>query len=240
MIPPGSRPPDRAGPDPQHLVAAIMPPSNDAAAAAAAAKAAAEAEAARLDAELTAKETANATLHSQAIGVMNIKVLVPMTLEKPANNYGRWRSMFLVVLGKYNLKDHVLSDASYPARSAWATMDCCVLTWIYCTISSDLQQSLMIRDPAARDAWMYLEDEFLGQRESRALLKGSRVSLLQAGRSVRHGLLPPPRDDGCLPQRVRRSDRRPATRPHPPSWPQRKIPTHGVQPKDAAPVPHVR
>jgi hypothetical protein len=28
----------------------------------------------------------------------------------------------------------------------------------------------MIRDPTARDAWKYLEDEFLGQRESRALL----------------------------------------------------------------------
>jgi hypothetical protein len=39
-------------------------------------------------------------------------------------------------LGKYNLKDHVLSDASYPTRSAWATMDCCILTWVYCTISN--------------------------------------------------------------------------------------------------------
>jgi hypothetical protein len=49
-------------------------------------------------------------------------------------------------------------------------MDCCVLTWDYCTISNDLQQSLMIRDPTARVAWLYLEDEFLGHRESRALL----------------------------------------------------------------------
>ena len=158
-----------------------MPPSNDAAAAAAAAKAAAEAEAARLDAELTAKETANATLHSQAIGVMNIKVLVPVTLEKPANNYGRWRSMFLVVLGKYNLKDHVLSDASYPARSALATMDCCVLTWIYDTMSNDLQQSLMIREPRARVAWLYLEDEFLGQRESCALLLEAEFRTFKQG-----------------------------------------------------------
>ncbi|XP_066374613.1 uncharacterized protein [Miscanthus floridulus] len=49
-------------------------------------------------------------------------------------------------------------------------MDCCVLTWAYGTVSNDLQQSLMIRDPNARAAWLYLEDEFLGQRESRALL----------------------------------------------------------------------
>ena len=49
-------------------------------------------------------------------------------------------------------------------------MDCCVLTWVYDTVSNVLQQSLMIRDPNARAAWLYLEDEFLGQRESRALL----------------------------------------------------------------------
>jgi len=92
--------------------------------------------AAALDKQLTTQEEANAAIHAQAIGVMNIKVLVPVTLDKPANNYGRWRSMFLVVLGKYNLKDHILSDVSYPGRSAWAQMDCCVLTWVYCTISN--------------------------------------------------------------------------------------------------------
>jgi len=152
----------------------------DAAAAAAAAAAndakkredaAREAEAlAALVRALTAHETANTTLHTQAISILNIKMLVLVTLEKPANNYGRWRSLFLVVLGKYNLKDHVLSDAFYPDLSAWATMDYCVLTWIYCTISNDLQQSLMLRDPAARNAWLYLKDEFLDQHESRALL----------------------------------------------------------------------
>jgi hypothetical protein len=49
-------------------------------------------------------------------------------------------------------------------------MDCCVMTWIYSTVSDDLQQSLTIRDPSARQVWLYLEDEFLGQRESHALL----------------------------------------------------------------------
>ena len=94
--------------------------------------------------------------------------------------------------GKYNLKPHVLSDDSYPDRSAWSTMDCCVLTWIYGTVSNDLQQSLMIREPGARAAWLYLEDEFLRQRESRALLLEAEFRNLQAGRPVHHGLLPPP------------------------------------------------
>jgi hypothetical protein len=63
----------------------------------------------------------------------------------------------------------VLSDDSYLDQSAWSTMECCVLTWAYGTVSNDLQQLLMIWDPNARAAWLYLEDEFLGQRESRAL-----------------------------------------------------------------------
>jgi hypothetical protein len=45
-----------------------------------------------------------------------------------------------------------------------------MLSWIFATVSSDLQQSLMIRQHRAREAWCYLEDEFLGQKESRALL----------------------------------------------------------------------
>jgi hypothetical protein len=110
----------------------------DAAAAAEAQQRAAEA-AAALDKDLTAKEAANKDLYAQGNAVMNIKVLVTATLDKPANNYGRWRSSFLTVLGKYNLKDHVLSNDAYPARSVWAQMDCCVLTWVYCTVSSDLQ-----------------------------------------------------------------------------------------------------
>ena len=63
----------------------------------------------------------------QAIAILNIKVLVPMTLEKSPDNYGHLRFLFIVVLDKYNLKDHVISDNSYPNRSVWGSMDCCVI-----------------------------------------------------------------------------------------------------------------
>ncbi|XP_072148579.1 uncharacterized protein [Setaria viridis] len=141
-----------------------------AAAAAAATEKQRQEEAEALDKALTAKEAANATLHAQAIALHNIKSAITLVLDQLSNNYGRWRPLFLIVLGKYNLKEHVLTDIAYPDRSAWATMDSCVLTWIICTVSNDLQQSLLLRDPTARSAWLYLEDEFLGQRESRALL----------------------------------------------------------------------
>lgn len=87
---------------------AAMAPSNDDAAKAVEAQRLVE-EDARHDAEARdhAKEAANATLHTQAIAI-----LVPVTSEKPADDYDYWRSLFLIVLGMYNLKDHMLSDDS--------------------------------------------------------------------------------------------------------------------------------
>ncbi|XP_072150639.1 uncharacterized protein [Setaria viridis] len=99
-----------------------------------------------------------------------MKALIPIILDTATNTYTKWRGMFLTVLGKYALTRHVLEDEAFPERPVWTQVDCVVLTWIYNTISSDLQQSLMIRPRPAREAWCYLENEFLGQKESRALL----------------------------------------------------------------------
>ena len=106
-------------------------------------------------------EAKHANVHSAAIAVLNIKVLVPVVLDRAANNYNRWCSLFLVVLGKYTLTDHVLTDVVNADRPAWVQMDCTVLTWIYGTINADLQQSTMLKNPNARIAWLHLEDEFL-------------------------------------------------------------------------------
>jgi hypothetical protein len=62
-------------------------------------------------------------------------------------------------------------------------MDCTVLTWIYSTINADLQQSTMLKNPNARVAWLHLEDEFLGQRESRALLLSAESRTAKQGSS---------------------------------------------------------
>ncbi|XP_066384535.1 uncharacterized protein [Miscanthus floridulus] len=115
-------------------------------------------------------ERAHEALWAQATAVVNVKALIPVVLDQAANTYTKWRSMFLTVLGKYALTYHVLEDEAFPSRPAWVQADCCVLTWIYDTVSRDLQQSLMMRQGPARGAWCYLEDEFLGQKESRALL----------------------------------------------------------------------
>ncbi|XP_021311813.1 uncharacterized protein LOC110433637 [Sorghum bicolor] len=141
-----------------------------------------QAEAART-AALDKYEADHADVHAAAIAVLNIKVLVPIVLDRVANNYNRWRTLFLVVLGKYALTDHVLTDVVNDDRPAWVQMNCTVLTWIYGTIHLDLQQSTMLKEPNACVAWVHLEDEFLGQRESRALLLSAEFRTVKQGAS---------------------------------------------------------
>ncbi|XP_066361517.1 uncharacterized protein [Miscanthus floridulus] len=62
-------------------------------------------------------------------------------------------------------------------------MNCTVLTWIYGTINADLQQSTMLKNPNAHVAWLHLEDEFLGQRESRSLLLSVEFRTAKQGSS---------------------------------------------------------
>jgi hypothetical protein len=178
--------------------------------------------------------------YAAAIAVLNIKVLVPLVLDRAADNYNRWHALFLTVLGKYALTDHVLSDVVNADCPAWVQMNCTMLTWIYGTIHADLQQSTMNRKPNARGAWTYLENEFLGQRESRALLLSAEFHTAKQGSSSITDYCRASRDDGGDPRRLRRSDWGSYPGPYPPPWSQWQVPAHGLQPQDAAALPHLR
>ena len=49
-------------------------------------------------------------------------------------------------------------------------MNCTILTCIYGSINGYLQQLLMLHNSTAYVSWIFFENKFLGQRESRALL----------------------------------------------------------------------
>ena len=108
-------------------------PDDDDAVGAAAAKAAEdrrlaeEAEAARRAEEaclraaaMDAYEFSHEALWAQATAVINVRTLIPVMLDQDANNYTKWRGLFLTVLGKYALTRHVLEDASFSTCPAWA------------------------------------------------------------------------------------------------------------------------
>ncbi|XP_062232780.1 uncharacterized protein LOC133930092 [Phragmites australis] len=110
-----------------------------------------------------------ASLHAQAVAVLNVKTLVPVTLDLAAANYTKWRGLFLVILGKYALADHVLSDDSHPDRPDWVRMDCVILAWLYSSISVELLEIVMSSSSTAHIVWRGLEHQFLGNCEQRTL-----------------------------------------------------------------------
>ncbi|XP_066162123.1 uncharacterized protein [Oryza sativa Japonica Group] len=99
--------------------------------------------------------------------MLNVKALIPVTLDLATGNYARCRGLFLVVLGKYALTDHVLYDAPLPNHADWAQMDCVVLGWR--TISHDLLQEVMSPTATTRSIWHDLEFQILENCELRAI-----------------------------------------------------------------------
>jgi hypothetical protein len=75
-------------------------------------------------------------LQLQAVGVPHIKNSVTVLLDSTSTSYARWRDQILLVLRRYALDGHVLSDT--PARAcdlAWRHRDSITMSWISGTIS---------------------------------------------------------------------------------------------------------
>jgi hypothetical protein len=111
-----------------------------------------------------------AYLHLQAAGVPHIKTLVTVVFDSNPTSYARWRDQLLLVLRRYALDSHVISDTPARARDpVWRRRDCIVMSWISGTISLDLQDIVRTPDPTARVMWLSLETQFLGNAQTRAL-----------------------------------------------------------------------
>jgi hypothetical protein len=51
-------------------------------------------------------------LHTQAVGLQNIRSVVTIILEPSSSDYKWWRDLVLLTLHRYVLDDHVLSDVT--------------------------------------------------------------------------------------------------------------------------------
>ena len=107
-----------------------------------------------------------AQLHLQAAGVQNIRALVTVLLDPTSSSYERWRDQVLLALRHYALDDHVLLDTLIEAQGvAWLRLDSVAMSWIFGTISLDLQDQVRTHGGTARQAWVALEGQFLGNAE---------------------------------------------------------------------------
>jgi hypothetical protein len=75
---------------------------------------------------------------SHAIYSVLIKSLVPYTLDLQSHNYTKWRTLFTIVLGGFNLLHHVEFDDTHPDDIEWTKDNLLVGNWLYSTISKNL------------------------------------------------------------------------------------------------------
>ena len=128
-----------------------------------------------LDADLIA------ALHAQAAGLHNIRALVSVVLDPASSHYPRWRGQVLLTLRRFVLDDHVLVDHDAPPPRSWCLMDSVVLSWLHGTITVELQDIIRDQADTARQAWLALEDQFLGNRDARALHLDAQFHLFSQG-----------------------------------------------------------
>jgi hypothetical protein len=123
-----------------------------------------------------------AYLHLQTVGVPHIKNPVTVVLDSTSTSYARWRDQVLLALRRYALDDHVLSDTPVEARDlTWRRPDSTVMSWIFGTISLDLQDIVRTPNSNACNAWLALESQFLGNAQTRALQLDAKLRTLEQG-----------------------------------------------------------
>jgi hypothetical protein len=86
-------------------------------------------------------------------------------LEPSLPNYKWWCDLVLLTLRHYDLDDHVLSDITDPSIY-WARLDSIMVTWILGTLSPELHKIIQEPTMTARQAWLVIEAQFLGNSES--------------------------------------------------------------------------
>lgn len=117
-------------------------------------------------------------LYAQAVVVSNIKLVIPIVLDLASTHYTKWKALFLNTLGngKYELTNHVLAeiDADTATDPYWVRMDCMVKSWIFSTITPELMEVVHTGTPSARELWQNIEEQFVGNQETRVLILDSQ------------------------------------------------------------------
>jgi hypothetical protein len=113
--------------------------------------------------------------------VTNIKTMIPLVLEQTSMFYSRWRMYFLTTVTKYGLDSLVLTDDDFSIDPHWHRMDCTVKSWLFGTVSPDLIEVVSTDSPTSRTIWLGLEDQFINNKESRAIIMDAEFRTLVQG-----------------------------------------------------------
>ncbi|XP_062200031.1 uncharacterized protein LOC133902453 [Phragmites australis] len=112
---------------------------------------------------------------------VNIKSLVPITLDMQSTSFRRWRNTFRIVLGHFDLLSHIDVNNPRPNDAAWVQADLTVLMWIHATLADDLMDMVMEDNPTAYSVWKQIGDFFNTNKASRAVQLEAEFHSLQQG-----------------------------------------------------------
>nr|XP_020185927.1 uncharacterized protein LOC109771611 [Aegilops tauschii subsp. strangulata] len=123
---------------------------------------------------------------SQAVHVASVKTHVPVVLDLQQSNYAKWRMLITVLLGKYELMDHISTVTPPEARTAeWQRQDYVVRSWLYGSISDDILDTIMAQDQTAYDAYTLIRNLFLDNQLTRAVyLEAQFWSIVQGDLTI--------------------------------------------------------
>jgi hypothetical protein len=117
--------------------------------------------------------------------MQNIHSLVSVMLDLSSMHYAWWHDNILLTLRCYTLSDHVLMHTTYIGVLFWDRMDSVVNSWIYDTISPNLQDATWQRGHTAHDAWLALKNHFLSNCETCTLhIDATFQSFIQGDLSI--------------------------------------------------------
>jgi hypothetical protein len=103
-----------------------------------------------------------------------------IVLEPSSPHYKQWRDLILLMLRRYALDDHVLSDVA-DTSIYWARLNSIMVTCILDTLSPELHE--IVREPTETtcQAWLVIEAQLLGNSESRVLHLNARFCAFKQG-----------------------------------------------------------
>jgi hypothetical protein len=120
------------------------------------------------------------------MNVASVKTHVPVVLDLAKSNYAKWRMLVSVLLGKYELSDHVVVQTPAADRTAeWNREDFIVRSWLYGSINEEILDIVMAENQTAHDIYLLIRNLFLDNQMTRAVhLEDEFRALTQGDLSV--------------------------------------------------------
>lgn len=117
-----------------------------------------------------------------ALATLNVKTHIPFSLELDPPNYSAWRELFLTLIGKFGVTNHIDgAPAPDPVDANWQAVDYSVRSLIYSSCSFRVMRMVMTPGASTRAVWTKAANLFLDNKPSRALALEQRFRTLVQG-----------------------------------------------------------